>query len=86
MKLDSDPFPVNTINLEGNKVLIRSSQAESTKGKEVIIGEEHKPKMMKPKNPEVGCWKVNEQNKAPRKPKVTFDLLLDKYQRGKAGQ
>jgi hypothetical protein len=42
MKLDKDPFLVNMnmIKLDGNKVLGQPSQAESTKGKEVIIGEE----------------------------------------------
>jgi hypothetical protein len=42
MKLDKDPFPVNMnmVELDGKKVLIRPSQAESTKGEEVLIGEE----------------------------------------------
>jgi hypothetical protein len=39
MKLDKDPFPanMNTIELDGKNVLVRPSQAESTKGKEVVI-------------------------------------------------
>jgi hypothetical protein len=39
MKLDKDPFPVNmnTIELDGKNVLVQPSQAESTKGNEVII-------------------------------------------------
>ena len=81
MKLDHDPFPVNTINFNDKKVLIRPEQAKSTKGKGVIIGEP-RPKMMVPKNPEVGVWKENRSeassSKAPRKTKVTFDMLLDK--------
>jgi hypothetical protein len=42
MKLDKDPFMVNMnmVELDGKKVLVRPSQAESTKGKEVVIGEE----------------------------------------------
>jgi hypothetical protein len=42
MKLDKDPFLVNMnmVELDGKKVLVRPSQDESTKGKEVIIGEE----------------------------------------------
>ncbi len=42
MKLNKDPFLANKnlVELDGKKVLVRSSQAESTKGKEVIIGEE----------------------------------------------
>jgi hypothetical protein len=40
MKLDKDMFPtnMNMVKLEGKKVLVRSSQAETTKGKEVVIG------------------------------------------------
>jgi hypothetical protein len=42
MKLGKDPFPVNMniIELNGKKVLVQTSQAKSTKSKEVIIGEE----------------------------------------------
>jgi hypothetical protein len=42
MKLDKDSFPanMNMVKLDGKKVLVRPSQIESTKGKEVIIGEE----------------------------------------------
>jgi hypothetical protein len=41
MMLDEDPLQVNMnlIELEGKKVLDWTSQAELTKGKEVIIGE-----------------------------------------------
>jgi hypothetical protein len=41
MKLDKDPFlaNINMVEIDG-KVLVRPSQAESTKGKEVVIGEE----------------------------------------------
>jgi hypothetical protein len=42
IKLDKDPFLVNMnmVELEGKKVLVRPSQVETTKGKEVVIGEE----------------------------------------------
>jgi hypothetical protein len=42
MKLDKDPFPanMNIVELNGKKALVQPSQAESTKGTEVIIGEE----------------------------------------------
>jgi hypothetical protein len=65
MKLDKDPFPanMNTVELDGKKVLVRPSQAESTKGKEVIIGEERQSRMIRPKNPEIGRWKKNERSK-----------------------
>jgi hypothetical protein len=56
MKLDKDPFlaNMNTVELDGKKVLVQPSQDELTKGKEVIIGEERQPRMIRPKNPEIG--------------------------------
>jgi hypothetical protein len=51
MKLDKDPFLIkmNMVELGGKKVLVQPSQAESTKGKEIVIGEERPPRMIKPK-------------------------------------
>jgi hypothetical protein len=65
MKLDEDPLQVNMnmVKLEGKKVLVQPSQAESTKGKEVFIGEERQPRMIMPKNPKIGQWKKNERSK-----------------------
>ena len=87
MKLDQDPFPanMNTVELEGKKILIRPSQAESTKGKNVVIGEARKPKTFKPRSPEVGRWKANERRQSPPRPKANFDTLLAKYKDGRAG-
>jgi hypothetical protein len=41
MKLNKDSFPVNMnmIKLKGKKVMVQPSQVESTKGKEVVMGE-----------------------------------------------
>jgi hypothetical protein len=49
MKLDKDSFLVNMnmVKLDGKKVLVRPSQAKSTKGNDVIIGEERPPRMIK---------------------------------------
>jgi hypothetical protein len=47
---------MNMIELDGKKVIVRPSQAELTKGKEVIIGEERPPMMIKPKSPKDGQW------------------------------
>jgi hypothetical protein len=49
MKLDKDTFPMNMnmVELDGKKVLVRLSQAESTKGKDDIIGEERPPRIQK---------------------------------------
>ena len=42
MKVDQNPFPAHThvLELSNPKVLIWPNQAESTKGKNIIIGEE----------------------------------------------
>jgi hypothetical protein len=58
MKLTKDSFPtnMNMIELDGKKVLVQPSQTESTKGKEVIIGEERPPRMIKPKSLKDGQW------------------------------
>jgi hypothetical protein len=87
MKLDKNPFPanMNTVEIDGKKVLVQPSQAESTKGKEVVIGEERQLRMIRPKNLEIGQWKKNERSKTRSHPKVTFDILMAKYIDGKAG-
>ncbi len=56
IKLDKDLFPanMNMVELEGKKVLLQPSQAELTKGKKVVIGEERQPRMIRPKNPKIG--------------------------------
>jgi hypothetical protein len=87
MKLNKDPFlaNMNTVKLDGKKVLVRPSQAESTKGKEVVIGEERQLRMIRPKNPEIDRWKKDERSKPRSHPKVTFDIFMAKYKDGKAG-
>jgi hypothetical protein len=56
MKLDKDLFPanMNTIELDEKNVLVQPSQTELTKGKEAVIGEERQPRMIRPKNSEIG--------------------------------
>jgi hypothetical protein len=58
MKLDKDPLSanMNMVELDGMKVLVRPSQAESTKGKEVVIGEEWPVRTIKPKSSKDGQW------------------------------
>jgi hypothetical protein len=74
MKLDKDPFSanMNMVKLDGTKVLAQPSQAESTKGKEVVIGEERQSRMIGPKNLEIGQWKKNKRSKPRSHPKVTL--------------
>jgi hypothetical protein len=87
MKLDKNPFPANMelVKLDGKKVLVWPSQTESTKGKEVIIGEERPSRMIKPKSLKDGQWQMNEGSKPQRRPKATFDILMAKYKEGRVG-
>jgi hypothetical protein len=59
MKLDADPFPLDLINFEEKRVLVRTYQADSTQGKKVIMSDELRWRLMRPTNPKVGVWKDN---------------------------
>jgi hypothetical protein len=61
MKLDANPFPIDLINFEEKKILVHTSQADTTKGKNVIVSDEPRSRMIKPRQPKVGVWKVNER-------------------------
>jgi hypothetical protein len=39
MRVDKQPFPINTMEWQQPKVLVRPHQAEATKGKNVMVGE-----------------------------------------------
>jgi hypothetical protein len=84
MKLDKDLLPtnMNKVELDGKKILLRPSQAESTKGEEVVIGEERPSRMIKPKSPSDRLWQ-KEGSKPQRCPKATFDILMAKYKEGR---
>jgi hypothetical protein len=66
MKLNKDQFPVNMnmVELDGKKILVWLSQAELTKGKEIVIGEERPPRMIKPKSLKDHQWQKNESSKS----------------------
>jgi hypothetical protein len=85
MKLDKDPFPINMnmVKLDGKKVQVQPSQAESTKGKNVIVGEERPPSMIKPKSLKGAQWQKNE-GQGTERTKATFDILMTKYKEGSA--
>ena len=54
MQIDQNLFPVHTLELSNPKVLIRPHQAESTKGINVVVGEErHEKKVLQSKTPRV---------------------------------
>jgi hypothetical protein len=59
MRLDVDLFLVDMINFEEKRVLVQTDQAKSTKGKNVVVSNQLRTQMMKPKNPEPGVWKEN---------------------------
>jgi hypothetical protein len=81
MKLDTDPFSVNMVKLGERKILVRSSQASTTKGKNVIVSDELRNRMVKPHSPEVGVWKENYVKRPVRRVKPTSNMLIDKYMR-----
>ncbi|XP_039803911.1 uncharacterized protein LOC120668013 [Panicum virgatum] len=51
-EVDQNPFPVHVLELNNPKVLVRPSQAESTKGKNVVIGDERPEKKLTQKIPQ----------------------------------
>jgi hypothetical protein len=59
MKLDTNPFPVSMVELEHKKILVCMDQAETTKGKNVVIFDDLHNRMIKPHNSEIGMWKEN---------------------------
>jgi hypothetical protein len=81
MKLDMDPFHVDMVEPELKKILVRTDQAETTKGKNVIVSDCLRNRMIKPHNPEVGVWKENMQRKPAKKVKPTSAMLNEKYKR-----
>jgi hypothetical protein len=52
--VDTKPFPVNVIDFEGKRVLIRSSAADKGKDKEIIIGDAREAD----RNNMISCRKV----------------------------
>jgi hypothetical protein len=54
MQVDTKPLPMNVIDFEGKKVLIRPGMANKGKGNEVIIGDARKAD----ENNKISCRKV----------------------------
>jgi hypothetical protein len=73
MKLNKDPFlaNMNMVELDGKKVLVQPSQVESPKGKDLIIGEEHPPRMIKLKSSKDGQWRRASHSDAQRPPSTS---------------
>jgi hypothetical protein len=80
MKLDIDPFPIGMVELMDKKVLVRTDQAETTKGKNVVVFDDLCNRMIKPHNSEIGVWKENVLQKLAKKEKPTSTMLIEIYQ------
>jgi hypothetical protein len=59
MKLHTNPFPIGMVKLMDKKVLVHTDQAETSKGKNMVVFGELRNRLIKPHNPEVGVWKEN---------------------------
>jgi hypothetical protein len=80
MKLDTDPFPISMVELMVKKILVCTDQAETTKGKNLVIFYELFNRMIKPHNPEIGMWKLSMLRKPAKRVKPTSAMLFEKYQ------
>jgi hypothetical protein len=59
MKLDMNLFSIGMVELMNKKILVRTDQAKTTKGKNVIVSDDLRNWMIKPHNLEIGMWKEN---------------------------
>jgi hypothetical protein len=80
MKLDTDPFSIGMVELMDKKVLVRTNQAETTKGRNVVFSDELRNRMIKPHNLEIGVLKENMLRKLAKKVKLISAMLIKKYQ------
>jgi hypothetical protein len=79
MPLDVDSFPVYMINFEGKRVLVRTDQAKTTEGKNVVVSNLLRARMVKPHSLEVDVWKKNVSRKSCREWKLASSYLMEKY-------
>jgi hypothetical protein len=80
MKLDMDSFLVSMVKLMDKKVLVHTDQAEMTKGKNMVVSDELRNRMIKPHNLEIGVWKENVLQKSAKRVKPMSAMLIEKYQ------
>jgi hypothetical protein len=67
MKLDVDHFLIHVLELGQKKILMHSDQVATTKANNVIVSDDLKNWMIKPKNLEEGVWKENTYRRLARK-------------------
>jgi hypothetical protein len=63
------------------KILVCTDQAETTKSKNVVVFDELRNQMIKPRNLEIGMLKENMLWKLTKRVKPTSAMLIEKYQR-----
>jgi hypothetical protein len=80
MKLNTDPFLIGMVELMDKKILVCTDQAETTKGKNVVVSDELRNRMIKPHNLEIGVWKENVLQKMAKRVKPKSAMLIEKYQ------
>jgi hypothetical protein len=80
MKLDMDSFLFSMVKLMDKKVLVHTDQAEMTKGKNMVVSDELRNRMIKPHNLEIGVWKENVLQKSAKRVKPMSAMLIEKYQ------
>jgi hypothetical protein len=80
MKLDTDVFPIGMVELMDKKVLVRTDQDETTKGKNVVVSNELCNQMIKPHNLKSGVSKENMLRKLAKRVNPTSAMLIEKYQ------
>jgi hypothetical protein len=56
-KLNTDPFPISMVEIEHRKILVRTDQAEMTKGRNVVIFDDIRNRM-DDQAPQPGDWRV----------------------------
>jgi hypothetical protein len=81
MKLNTDLFPIGMVELMDRKILVHMDQAETTKGKNVVVSDELRNQMIKPYNLEICVQKENVLQKLAKRVKPTSAMLIEKYQR-----
>jgi hypothetical protein len=77
MKVDTNSFPIGMVELKHKKILVHMDQAETTKGKSVVVSDDLHNRMIKPHNPEIGMWKENMQRKLAKRVKPTLAMLIE---------
>ena len=73
MQVDQNSFPVHMLELNNPKVLVRPSQAKSTKGKNIVIGDRRPEKKLTMKTPE-GAKTLGGQDKKKKADNKSTDL------------